>query len=100
MLDSKRQRHLLKKDLHGQKRIAQYAFFVNGKETQKLNLKRFFSFSDSNKVKENGDSWENYLGDENDPKSSIMIRFPDGKREKKEIPCSSQFRVSIPKLKL
>merc|ERR1719468_318033 len=50
---------------------------------------------DSNKVEENGDSWESYLGDEDDPKSSIMIRFPDGKREKKEIPCSSQFRAIV-----
>ena len=62
-------------------------------------LKPLQFFTDSNKVEENGDSWESYLGDEDDPKSSIMIRFPDGKREKKEIPCSSQFRVSICKWK-
>merc|ERR1712029_1279475 len=36
-------------------------------------------------------SWEDFLGDPNDPKSSIMIRFPDGQREAKNIPSSSTF---------
>ena len=38
-------------------------------------------------------TWEEYLGSEEDPKSSIMIRFPDGQREAKKIPCSSKFMV-------
>jgi len=36
-------------------------------------------------------SWEEHLGDPSDPKSSIMIRFPDGQREAKNIPSSSTF---------
>ncbi len=36
-----------------------------------------------------------YLGDENGEKSSIIIRFPDGKKEKKDIPCSSKFMVRL-----
>ena len=40
-------------------------------------------------------SWEEYLGDQQDPLSSIMIRFPDGNKVTKEIPCSSQFLVSL-----
>ena len=38
--------------------------------------------------------WEKYLGNKDDPTSSIMIRFPNGNRITKEIPCSSQFLVS------
>ena len=38
-------------------------------------------------------NWEQYLGPKEDPHSSIMIRFPDGNRVTKEIPCSSQFLV-------
>ena len=40
-------------------------------------------------------TWEEYLGSEEDPKSSIMIRFPDGQREAKKIPCSSKFMVRL-----
>jgi len=40
-------------------------------------------------------SWEEYLGDKEDPLSSIMIRFPDGNRVTKEIPCSSQFLAIV-----
>merc|ERR1712018_838024 len=40
-------------------------------------------------------TWEEYLGNEEDPKSSIMIRFPDGRREAKNIPCSSKFMAII-----
>ena len=44
----------------------------------------------------NGTSnWEDYLGSKEDPNSSIMIRFPDGNRVTKEMPCSSQFMVSF-----
>ncbi len=39
-------------------------------------------------------SWESYLGSEDDEKTSIILRLPDGKRETKNIPCSSQFKVS------
>jgi len=39
--------------------------------------------------------WEDHLGNPDDPKSSIMIRFPDGKREAKNIPCSSTFMAII-----
>ena len=39
-------------------------------------------------------SWEDFLGDPADEKSSIMIRFPDGQREAKNIPCSSTFMVN------
>merc|ERR1711971_1418731 len=45
---------------------------------------------------EKGDSnWEIYLGSKEDPISSIMIRFPDGNRVTKEIPCSSQFLAIV-----
>ena len=37
--------------------------------------------------------WTDYLGDEAGEKTSIIIRFPDGKKEKKDIPCSSKFMV-------
>jgi len=40
-------------------------------------------------------SWEIYLGSKEDPLSSIMIRFPDGNRVTKEIPCSSQFLAIV-----
>ena len=39
--------------------------------------------------------WTEYLGDESGEKSSIIIRFPDGKKEKKHIPCSSKFTVCV-----
>ena len=39
--------------------------------------------------------WESYLGNKDDPNSSIMIRFPNGNRVTKEIPCSSKFMVSM-----
>jgi len=45
-------------------------------------------------VKE-GTTWQDYLGNETDPKSRIMIRFPDGRRESKNISCSSQFMAII-----
>merc|ERR1712228_485180 len=45
---------------------------------------------------EKGDSnWEIYLGSKEDPISSIMIRFPNGNRITKEIPCSSQFLAIV-----
>jgi len=40
-------------------------------------------------------NWEIYLGSKEDPLSSIMIRFPDGNRVTKEIPCSSQFLAIV-----
>ena len=40
-------------------------------------------------------TWQDYLGNDMDPKSTIMVRFPDGRRETKNIPCSSQFMVSL-----
>lgn len=40
-------------------------------------------------------NWEIYLGSKEDPNSSIMIRFPDGNRVTKEIPCSSQFLAIV-----
>ena len=43
----------------------------------------------------NEENWEKYLGDKDDAHSSIMIRFPDGNRVTKDIPCSSQFQVRI-----
>ena len=43
---------------------------------------------------------ETYLGSELDPKSTIMVRFPDGRRETKIIPCTSQFMVSFKTIKL
>jgi hypothetical protein len=39
--------------------------------------------------------WKDHLGDENDAKSSIMIRFPDGRKETKNIPCTSKFMAII-----
>ena len=45
-------------------------------------------------------SWEEHLGDPSDPKSSIMIRFPDGQREAKNIPSSSTFMVSFCRMHL
>ena len=45
-------------------------------------------------------SWEDYLGSEEDPKSSLMIRFPDGQREAKKLPSSSKLLVSDFKLKI
>jgi len=51
-----------------------------------------------NTKSEKGDavaSWEEYLGDKEDPLSSIMIRFPDGHKVTKEIPCSSQFLAIV-----
>jgi hypothetical protein len=42
----------------------------------------------------NEKDWTEYLGCEKDDKSSILIRFPDGTRESKSLPCSSQFMVS------
>ena len=35
------------------------------------------------------------LGSKEDPLSSIMIRFPNGNRVTKEIPCSSQFLAIV-----
>ena len=40
-------------------------------------------------------SWTDYLGaDDGSEKSSIIIRFPDGRKDKKDIPCTSKFLVS------
>jgi len=43
----------------------------------------------------NSSNWEKYLGNKEDPHSSIMIRFPTGNRVTKEIPCSSQFLAIV-----
>jgi len=48
---------------------------------------------DQNEKEEVTDTWQQYLGEESDEKSSILIRFPDGQKETKEMPCSSQFKV-------
>ena len=45
---------------------------------------------------DDGDDWEEYLGSNDEEKSSIVIRFPDGTRESKELPCSSKFKVGNP----
>ena len=37
--------------------------------------------------------WTKFLGSEVDEKSSILVRFPDGARESKSLPCTSQFKV-------
>lgn len=37
--------------------------------------------------------WKAFLGADSEEKSSIMIRFPDGRRETKSFPCTSQFKV-------
>lgn len=45
---------------------------------------------------EEDNEWMEYLGKEQeDEKSSILIRFPDGKRENKCIPASSKLKVSF-----
>jgi len=44
-------------------------------------------------------TWKAYLGNEADPKSTIMVRFPDGRRETKIIPSTSQFMVSFDRIK-
>ena len=49
------------------------------------------------KVVQNGKpgSWEDYLGTEDvEVKSTLLIRFPGGKKEKKEVPASTPFLVS------
>ena len=51
--------------------------------------------AESEKGDDDSSNWEIYLGSKEDPISSIMIRFPDGNRVTKEIPCSSQFLVSL-----
>jgi hypothetical protein len=33
------------------------------------------------------------LGDEGGEQSSIIIRFPDGRKDKKDVPSSSKFKV-------
>lgn len=45
-------------------------------------------------VTEDNRHWTDYLGSAEDEKSQLLIRFPDGKREKKDLPCSSPFIVS------
>ena len=55
---------------------------------KKLILQYFLADNSDN------NDWEKYLGNKDDPTSSIMIRFPNGNRITKEIPCSSQFLVS------
>lgn len=39
------------------------------------------------------DDWKQHLGSETDPVSSIVIRFPDGSREQKALPCTSTLTV-------
>lgn len=39
------------------------------------------------------DDWEQHLGPETDPTSSIVFRFPDGSKEQKVLPCSSTLMV-------
>jgi len=50
---------------------------------------------ESEKGDNDSSNWEIYLGSKEDPISSIMIRFPDGNRVTKEIPCSSQFLAIV-----
>ena len=45
-------------------------------------------------------TWKAYLGNEADPKSTIMVRFPDGRRETKIIPSTSQFMVSLERINI
>ena len=44
---------------------------------------------------EDDEDWTKYLGSDDEEKSSIVIRFPDGTRESKELPCSSKFKAII-----
>ena len=68
-----------------------YAKLVESAKTTETNTAKV----ESEKCDSAGSSnWEIYLGSKEDPNSSIMIRFPDGNRVTKEIPCSSQFLVS------
>lgn len=41
------------------------------------------------------DDWQQHLGPESDPMSSIVFRFPDGSKEQKSLPCSSTLLVNI-----
>lgn len=68
----------------------------NGK-VEKEPSKTPSSVTTSTESSQSGDfsMWTEYLGDERGEKSSIIIRFPDGKKEKKDIPCSSKFMAII-----
>jgi len=61
---------------------------IEEKETD--TSKDLFEVDDNNE-----ENWEKYLGDKDDAHSSIMIRFPDGNRVTKDIPCSSQFQAIV-----
>lgn len=41
------------------------------------------------------EGWEAFLGGNDDPKSELMIRFPDGSRRMMAFPCTSQLRALI-----
>ena len=69
-----------------------YAKLVELTKTTETNTAKV----ESEKCEDAGSSnGEIYLGSKEDPLSSIMIRFPDGNRVTKEIPCSSLFLVSF-----
>ncbi|GIY64953.1 UBX domain-containing protein 7 [Caerostris darwini] len=39
-----------------------------------------------------GESWKDFLGSENDPKSNLLIRLPDGKKEQITWPCTTKLK--------
>ncbi|TRY70684.1 hypothetical protein TCAL_04831 [Tigriopus californicus] len=58
------------------------------------NSKQTHQLDDDDDEKEDR-HWTDYLGSAEDEKSHLLIRFPDGKREKKDLPCSSPFIAII-----
>ncbi|XP_048741186.2 UBX domain-containing protein 7-like isoform X2 [Ostrea edulis] len=62
------------------------------KECELNNIENGDSKSDSNC---SDDSYKNYLGKESDPQTSIMIRFPDGKRQQLSMSSNSKLMALV-----
>ncbi|UYV62454.1 UBXN7 [Cordylochernes scorpioides] len=51
--------------------------------------------SDTKQSEEAGDSWQSYLGADHDPKSELLLRFPDGQKQKMSFPATSQLKALL-----
>ncbi|CAL1276518.1 unnamed protein product [Larinioides sclopetarius] len=50
------------------------------------------SESNDNEPVQAESSWRDFLGDEDDPKSELVLRLPDGKREQVTWPCTTKLK--------
>ncbi|XP_041350204.1 UBX domain-containing protein 7-like isoform X2 [Gigantopelta aegis] len=46
-------------------------------------------------ITNNQHEWQHFMGNQSDPTTNLMIRFPDGKRQQLSLPCSSTLQALV-----